>query len=121
MWPGWYIFMVIKRAFRFVPLYFVILVFEWKMLPYLSQGPLGATDFNCSSPKFIRTLFFVNTTYAGTDNKMCSPWLWYLAADMQLFLLVPILVGIFRRFPKQSLALCATLGMACLVTTFWIC
>ena len=121
MWLGWYIFMVIKRALRFIPLYFIILVFEWKMLPYLAQGPLGATDFNCSSPKLLQTLFFFNTKYAGTTDKMCSPWLWYLGADMQLFLLVPLLVVLFRRFSKYSLAASVTLAVACLVTTFWIC
>ena len=52
------------------------------MIPYLTDGPMGATDFNCTGPKFLETLFFINTTYAGTNDKMCSPWLWYLGVDM---------------------------------------
>lgn len=120
-WIFWYIFMVFKRALRFIPLYFIILVFEWKMLPYLASGPIGATDLNCTSAKLLPTLFFFNTNYAGTDAKMCSPWLWYLAADIQCFLLVPILVLVFRRYPKQALSASAGLALACTICTFWIC
>lgn len=120
-WPKWYIFFIVKRAIRFLPLFFFILAFEWKVLPYLSLGPMGATDFNCSNSKFLKTLFFLKNDYAGTDTKMCSPWLWYLSVDMQLFLFMPILMLIFTKFPKLSMSISSTLAATCMFLTFYIC
>jgi len=120
--PVIYAFLALKRYVRYLPLFALVLVYEWKILPNMSSyGPLSATDLNCSRNKFFDTLFLRNNEYAGTDTKMCSPWLWYLKVDFELFLTVPIIVLISKLAPKVTIFFVNFLALGCSAWTAYVC
>lgn len=118
--PLIYIFLGVKRYFRYFPLLLLTILYEWKVLPKIASGPMAGTDLNCSKSKFWDTVFLFNNNYAGED-KMCSPWLWYLRVDFILFMTVPLICLLYSKLPKSAIILSGGLSLSCLGYAFYRC
>mmetsp|Transcript_40887 Transcript_40887/g.65667 ORF Transcript_40887/g.65667 Transcript_40887/m.65667 type:complete len:520 (+) Transcript_40887:887-2446(+) len=99
--PFLYMKMAFARYVRLTPLYAVLLFFYWKVFPYMGEGPYTNLAFNVynkqdeSCGKYWWTnLLYINNlvpwNQAGQHG--CMGWSWYLANDMQFFLLTPFVV-----------------------------
>ena len=93
----------IHRYLRLTPTYVFVVFFAWFITPYISYGPglsfgnpLGA---NC--PRYWWTNFlYINNLYPFKLNEECLGWTWYLANDMQFYIISPlILIPIYHLFP----------------------
>jgi len=138
-----YLLMVASRWARLAPVYAAVLLWYWKLLPSLLWGPLWMEQFtmpkaagNLPNSKdcdgfWWTNLLFVNNLKPWEGPPMCAPWTWYLAVDMQLFLLVPFIATLALRhglrkggagagFALKAYAPCALLVVVQIVSTWWL-
>lgn len=88
----------LHRFMRLFPLMAFTLFFFWKFLVlYGGDGPMFFmydTMTECSKYWFWHLLFLNNIIpWKAMDN--CMHWTWYIANDMQFFLLVPLFVQLY--------------------------
>ncbi|XP_022258232.1 nose resistant to fluoxetine protein 6-like [Limulus polyphemus] len=77
------------------------------ILPLLSSGPFWHRVVE-REIQHCRTTWWANMFYFNNfirKNSSCIPPLWYVAADMQLYLLSPILLVAFSRWPRVGWSL----------------
>eukprot|EP01114_Cavostelium_apophysatum_P007529 TRINITY_DN1963_c0_g2_i1.p1 TRINITY_DN1963_c0_g2~~TRINITY_DN1963_c0_g2_i1.p1 ORF type:complete len:686 (-),score=138.42 TRINITY_DN1963_c0_g2_i1:47-2104(-) len=109
------------RVWRLTPPYFVALLVLWKCLPYFGKGPFWfQVDTYVSRTECDKywwtNLLYVNNFVPNNYDETCMGWSWYLANDMQLYILTPIFIFLFYKFKLIgwiALGLCcgASLGM----------
>lgn len=116
--------LLLSRLVRILPLYAVMLGLYTLIAPILSTGPFWykwlpllkpCTDYGWTNLLFVNN--FVPSGRPTTDT--CFYHSWYLAVDMQLFLLAPLLVFWYQRNRKHGLAVTAFLCAASVVVTVW--
>ena len=89
----------VHRYLRLTPSYAFVLFFFWFLTMHLSNGPIFhlATDVNSDSYKSCEkywwtNLLYINNLYPWKLNDECMGWTWYLANDMQFFVVSPLMV-----------------------------
>ncbi|KAH8346713.1 hypothetical protein KR084_008532, partial [Drosophila pseudotakahashii] len=97
--------MYLHRYLRITPMLAVAIIVHLKLLPLMGDGPLfGKWNFdnydNCKNNWFWTLLYVQN--YA-TDSE-CLIQAWYLAIDMQLYILAPIFLFAVFRWGKKGAA-----------------
>ena len=107
--------MYLHRYLRITPVFAACTFFFWAMGKNLGNGPLWF-DYerfvgNCED-YWYTNLIYLNNFIPGWDN-MCLSQGWYLAADMQMFMVSPIIILLYAKFSKLLgwliiLALCCT-------------
>ncbi|XP_039491805.1 nose resistant to fluoxetine protein 6 [Drosophila santomea] len=107
--------MYLHRYLRLTPIVAISILLYWKILPYLGDGPLyGNWNFDsydrCEGNWYWTLLYIQN--YA-TDSE-CLAHTWYLAIDMQLYIIAPILLIVVYKWGKKgaSAVLLLLLGLA---------
>ncbi|GFY45079.1 nose resistant to fluoxetine protein 6 [Trichonephila inaurata madagascariensis] len=79
-----------KEQGRLTPVYMMFLAFYTTLMAYLGSGPLWnykETDPNCQAYWWWNLLYFNNFL---TAVNQCIPWSWYLANDMQFYVISPL-------------------------------
>lgn len=81
----------VRRYLRLTPCYAVVLMIYTFILPNLFDGPYWSTDFseNCRS-HWWQNLLYINNIFKLKQG--CMPWTWFLANDMQFFIISPIIL-----------------------------
>ncbi|XP_039294748.1 O-acyltransferase like protein-like [Nilaparvata lugens] len=103
----------LHRIVRILPMYAVVVFLGLTFYPRYASGPqwnhlIKRHEQNCRDHWWTNMLFINN--YVHTDRQ-CNPQTWYLAVDMQLYLLSPLILfpvyksRIFRRVGLPSLVL----------------
>ncbi|XP_045192777.2 O-acyltransferase like protein-like [Mercenaria mercenaria] len=91
---NWFMF-YFHRFWRLTPPYMLILMCGTVLYKYLTQGPLsqgeGESTFmvNCKDSWWTNLLYVNN--YVNVD-KSCMGWTWYLANDMQMYIISPLIL-----------------------------
>lgn len=112
------------RVYRILPGYMYILVLLWSGIKYLGSGPLwfqqGNLDTDCGDYWWANALFLNNFLPNGMGN-MCLTQSWYLANDMQFFVLTPPLLYLYHRYRKYLgwVLVCALLCLS-VGASLWI-
>ena len=86
------------RFIRLWPLYVFTLLFFWRVIPLFGgEGPLffEYENMNECSEHWMWHLTFINNLVPWSTRDGCMPWTWYLACEMQFFLMVPFLVQFY--------------------------
>ncbi|XP_078618496.1 nose resistant to fluoxetine protein 6-like [Branchiostoma floridae x Branchiostoma japonicum] len=109
------------RYWRLTPTYlFVLMLWMW-VLPYMFSGPFwppAPIDPNCGQNWWTNLLYINNVV---NNDKMCMGWTWYLANDMQFFVIgVPLVYAVYR-WKKLGISLLLALLLASFITTALIC
>lgn len=65
------------------------------------------------------TVFYVQNLFTVTDA--CGTWIWYLASDMQFFVIMLPLLYVYVRYPKIAMAIFAAALVAVVYTNFTVC
>ena len=104
----------LHRYIRLLPLYTIIILISIYIMPLFVFGP--ANFFIDDIARTCKEKWWWNLLYINNAQSMateCLVWTWYLANDMQMFLLAPILVYIYCMRPMwgiMSVGLLATLS-----------
>lgn len=90
----------VHRILRITPTLFIFLIFFWKVAKYLGDGPfwdsmIGVTN-QCDNTWWHVILYINNFFSINTD---CISWTWYLADDMQFFIISPLFIFPAYFFP----------------------
>ena len=101
-------FLYLNRYIRLTPPYLAMILVNLCLWPYLSNGPfyLQETDQYCSE-NWWTNLIYLNNFIGST--RMCLGWSWYLAVDMQLFLIAPFAVYLFTKRPRLAVSIAVVL------------
>ncbi|XP_070073178.1 nose resistant to fluoxetine protein 6 [Drosophila takahashii] len=104
--------MYLHRILRIMPVVGMAILIYMTMMPVVSGGPMFKSGYHgkeaCEKGWFLTLLFVQN--YAALH--ICLDHTWYLAVDMQLFLISPILLIALYKWGKQAAA-----GIAVLVAS----
>ncbi|XP_029182927.2 nose resistant to fluoxetine protein 6-like [Acropora millepora] len=94
------------RFWRLTPSYMFTILFFTNMVAFLGDGPLwygsqmllGAGTKNPCVDKWWTNLLYINNLYPNSLIKECLGWSWYLANDMQFYVISPLLLFLVFRF-----------------------
>jgi peptidoglycan/LPS O-acetylase OafA/YrhL len=111
----------IHRIYRIVPLYLLIVLFGWKIMPQFVVGVAGYTyqelvDYDCHDTWWSNILFLNNFLPVG-KTAYCFGHSWYLAVDIQCFLPLPILLVLY--YKNRQAGWIATLTLFFGSIMFW--
>ena len=122
-----WIYYFLHRYWRLTPLYAFLLLFFMSMTVYLISGPFQwlATDpehgMMTKSTELCRDYWWTNLLYVNNfypeygSTGGCMGWAWYLANDMQFYIVIsPILIIAFRYHKIAGAAVSIFLISACI-------
>lgn len=93
------------RFYRILPTYMFSLFLIWAFLKYIGNGPLwfdgDIINEDCYD-YWWTNLIFLNNFIPDGDGSRCMAWSWYLANDMQFFLITPIILYVYHKFSKLA-------------------
>lgn len=85
----------VHRFLRITPTYAFVLFFAWFLTVHFSYGPNLTLDppFAAACRKYWWTnLLYINNLYPWGLNEGCVGWTWYLANDMQFYIISPLII-----------------------------
>lgn len=93
----------LAKYLRLAPMFYFVFFVGWALFPYMGAGPMwysAHTMFqDCKSYWWAQVLFISNMVpYFQAPNYGCFFWSWIVVCDMQLTLLIPLFVVVFRKF-----------------------
>ena len=101
--PIEWLWLYLHRLYRIVPSYLYILLLMWTAIKYLGSGPLWfqQSDLDIDCEKYWWTnMLFINNFLPNGDGNLCLPQSWYLANDMQFFILTPPLLYVYHKWKR---------------------
>ena len=100
-----FVFFYIHRLLRLSPAYYFAVFLNFKVLPYVGSGPLWLLGNVHRCEKYWWTnLLYINNFYPTTFSDQCYGSTWYLANDMQFFIISPIFVLLLYHFWEIGLS-----------------
>ncbi|CAL1261955.1 unnamed protein product [Larinioides sclopetarius] len=111
-WLNFYI----HRYIRLTPVYMIVLAFYTTISPFLGSGPFWP-DYNVipiCKVNWWRNMLYINNFQTKYDQ--CMGWTWYLADDMQFYVISPLFLITLWRRPKVGYSL---LGLFFCITFAW--
>ena len=110
------------RYYRITPMYVLVIFFGWKILPLFTIGVGGfiykdMTDYDCHDTWWSNIIFLNNFLPVGKISS-CFGYTWYLAADMQCFLTLPIVVVVYYKNRRLGWLLALTLLFSSCIAWF---
>ncbi|EAR83718.3 acyltransferase family protein (macronuclear) [Tetrahymena thermophila SB210] len=106
-----FLFAIINRVFRIFPCYFLVLMFYWRLSPFVGSSPTWDVFMHGAAlcdTRWWQNLLFIDNLFPG-QGKKCVPWGWYLSNDFQMFIFGMILLIIYqnnRLIGKISVGVC---------------
>ena len=89
----------IHRYLRLTPTYAFVLFFQWFLTVHLTNGPLFISRYGPDSPLYETcnqywwtNLLYINNFHPWKLKEECMGWGWYLANDMQFYIVAPLMV-----------------------------
>ncbi|GIX84227.1 nose resistant to fluoxetine protein 6 [Caerostris extrusa] len=113
------IYFYFHRYFRLTPLFMAVVMFCAFLLQYVSTGPnwlhsIEMYDKWCRQNGWINALYLHNFFYTET---MCLSHTWYLATDMQMYLVTPLILIPLYKSIRYGLISMGTFLFATILTT----
>ncbi|GFU10867.1 nose resistant to fluoxetine protein 6 [Trichonephila clavipes] len=102
-----WLYFYIHRFIRLTPVYMMVIAFYTTLMSHLGSGPLWSikdTDPNCQASWWWNILY-INNFQTSADQ--CMGWAWYLANDMQFYVISPLFLITLFRWPKIGYSLVA--------------
>ncbi|GFS75356.1 nose resistant to fluoxetine protein 6 [Nephila pilipes] len=115
-----WLYFYIKRYIRLTPAYMIVLGTYTTLFSYMGSGrlwPIYDTNPVCSENWWWNLLFINNFQ---PTLKQCMGWCWYLANDMQFYVISPIFLISLLRWPRMGYTLSAAFISASCIITFEI-
>lgn len=98
---------ILRKLLRYVPLNMIcVLTLVW-MLPYLGSGPIW-NDFHtlvepCKT-KWWTNLVWINNFYPAEYDDRCLPFTWFVPVYVQLSVLLPIVLLVYKSMDNKLVA-----------------
>ena len=89
----------IHRYLRLTPTLAFVMFFAWFLTLHLADGPMYQQEVGVGSPWYQKcakywwtNLLYINNLYPTETTNSCIGWVWYLANDMQFFVVAPLMI-----------------------------
>jgi len=108
----------LHRYIRMLPLYLMVMLIFWFIVPYLGDGPTFFKYYtfyveSCNKYWWTHFLYINNLYPLPPKTSNCIGWTWYLPNDMQFFLIAPFLILLYYRNRKYGLFAILGLQVSC--------
>ncbi|XP_055947830.1 nose resistant to fluoxetine protein 6-like [Argiope bruennichi] len=101
-----WLYFYVHRYVRLTPVYMIVVAFYTTISPFLGSGPLWP-DYdvvqNCKDNWWWNLLYINN--FQSINYKQCMSWSWFLANDMQFYVVSPLFLISLWRWPKIGYSL----------------
>ena len=110
----------LHRYLRLLPILFFVYLFGRYLFAYIDNGTnydwvRNIIVSNCKTYWWTNFLY-INNIVPWDMNSQCIGWAWYLANDMQFFLLSPLLISLYCKNRKLGyLLLTSLILLSCLI------
>ena len=121
-WPVLYVFLLVKRYVRILPIMAVIILFQRYCLAWLSpETPTNQwfTDDAFMSPEITWRDWSLVYAY-GKKNSLFVGWFWYLVIDYQCFMIVPLILMVNWYHKYAAFSICTGLISTSVIYTLTI-
>uniref|UniRef100_A0A1X7VDC1 Nose resistant-to-fluoxetine protein N-terminal domain-containing protein n=1 Tax=Amphimedon queenslandica TaxID=400682 RepID=A0A1X7VDC1_AMPQE len=121
----------LHRILRLTPTYMFVLFFFWFLSNHLTRGPMtpstvgpGSAQYENCVKYWWTNLLYINNFYPTNFGDECMGWTWYLANDMQFFVITPLfLIVLYASFPiglvSIGITLAASMGVSGFIGGFY--
>ena len=107
----------LHRILRLTPTYMFVLFFFWFLTNHLAKGPRvpnaagpGSGQYESCVKYWWTNLLYINNFYPTNFGDECMGWTWYLANDMQFFVITPLfLITLYASLPIGLISIAITL------------
>ena len=89
----------IHRYLRLTPTLAFVMFFAWFLTLHLADGPIyqkkvgvGSEWYQSCEQYWWTNLLYINNLYPTQSAMGCIAWVWYLANDMQFFIVAPLMI-----------------------------
>ena len=86
----------IHRYLRLTPTLAFVMFFGWFLTLHLADGPIYQQEvslwYQGCTKYWWTNLLYINNLYPTNTGKSCISWVWYLANDMQFFVVAPLMI-----------------------------
>ena len=93
-----YFRLIFGRFIRLAPLYYFILLFFWRFMVLMGgDGPMffGYEHMNHCEKHWMWHMAFLNNIIPWKEANDCVSWTWFIACDLQFFMMLPFLVDLY--------------------------
>ncbi|XP_068737951.1 nose resistant to fluoxetine protein 6-like isoform X2 [Montipora capricornis] len=108
------------RFWRLTPSYMFVILFYSNLYAFLGEGPYWFSSQNSTlCEKYWWTnLLYINNFYPTNSGNQCLGWSWYLANDMQFYIISPLVIFLVKRFKWKEVfaSVGGLLGISFVVT-----
>ncbi|XP_068723765.1 nose resistant to fluoxetine protein 6-like [Montipora capricornis] len=108
------------RFWRLTPSYMFVILFYSNLYAFLGEGPYWFSSQNSTlCEKYWWTnLLYINNFYPTNSGNQCLGWSWYLANDMQFYIISPLVIFLVKRFKWKGVfaSVGGLLGISFVVT-----
>ncbi|XP_071959454.1 nose resistant to fluoxetine protein 6-like [Antedon mediterranea] len=108
------------RFLRILPSYMFIIVLFIFIVPYLSQGPIWFSILRANDCRsyWWTNMLFINNFYPISFRDQCIEWSWYLANDMQFYVISSFLLVVLYKSKFLGISLVTLICCVSIATTF---
>ncbi|XP_077994444.1 nose resistant to fluoxetine protein 6-like [Glandiceps talaboti] len=115
---NWFLF-YFHRFWRLTPVYMFVLFFTTYLVPYFGNGPyaqiMNENENPCIKYWWTNLLYINNIVpWIATTEIFCFPVSWYLANDMQFYIISPIAIVLLYKKPRLGYLVLSALMIICL-------
>ncbi|GBM82281.1 Nose resistant to fluoxetine protein 6 [Araneus ventricosus] len=114
-----WLYFYVHRYIRLTPVYMIVVVFYTTISPFLGSGPLWP-DYDviqaCKDNWWWNVLYINN--FQSMASEQCMGWSWYLANDMQFYVISPLFLITLWRWPKTGYSLLGLFFCITVVSNF---
>lgn len=99
--PMHYVIAIFNRYFRLIPVYFVVLLFFWQILPYLGSGPqwfIVKSDYANVCDSLWHNLLMLDNLLSVSGVDYCMGVSWYISNDFQLFIICLLPIFVYKSY-----------------------
>ncbi|CAG7725079.1 unnamed protein product [Allacma fusca] len=113
-----YVMFAVHRFLRLTPTYIILLGIMATLLPYMGSGPgwfvIEAESKNCES-YWWHNILYLNNFLSFSDGHVCYGEAWYLANDMQFYLLSPLVIYPLWKWKRIGFGILALLSIMSMI------
>ena len=109
----------VHRYLRLTPTLAFVLFFAWFLTDHITYGPglLSNPYSKACSSYWWTNLLYINNFYPWSLSEQCVGWTWYLANDMQLYVISPaVLIAVYHFLPAGLLVSALFLASGFIIT-----